>query len=469
MFLFPAAYIFSFIYAIRLLLKKEIKGVLLFIVVGLPVYINALTVSYMYGFGKVIPYLQALKEICIFSGFFMVMMDLKKKITLHPVDKLTITFFICSLAYLILPIGSYDFTSRLIAFKALSMFPIVYFTGRLCKVSSINVNHIFSFICVVAIVAGIVVLMEVITYQHIHTRTGYTDYMINVIHGEASGHYGLIWTFETETGIKRFGSIFSSPLELSAASILALAVVLALATNYKNKINFTNFNVFSFLATFAGVVFAVSRASFANYFIVIYFFAIITHNKKLVLYFQMAFMLLVIYIAFFLRQSEIFEFIINTITFENASSMGHVVETLNGVTAMVSHPLGLGLGSSGRISMEANEHIGGENQLVIIGVQVGVLALAVYIWTYILTIRTGLKELKKAAGKKKKIILCVVLIKIGVIIPLITSYIDTFIYITYTTYFLSGLMINMIMAGPIKEENVSSAPKIQPFKKLLPE
>ena len=460
MFLFPVAYIFSFLYAIHLLLKKEIKGVIIFIIVGLPVYINALTVSYMYGLGKALPYLQALKEICVFAGFIMVLLDLKKKITLHLVDKLTLTFFLCTLIYLILPIGSYDFTSRLIAFKALSMFPVVYFTGRFCKASSINIKHIFSFVCVVSIVAGIVVLIEAITYQHIHTRTGYTDYMINVIHGEASGHYGLIWTFETETGMKRFGSIFSSPLELAAASILALAVVLAIATKDKYKIDFSNFYVFSFLATFLMVVFALSRASFANYFIVIYFFGVITRNKKLVWYFQFFFTLAVIYIAFFL-QGDILEFIINTITFENASSMGHVVESLNGITAMAAHPLGLGLGSSGRISMETNDHIGGENQLVIIGVQVGVLMLAVYIWTYVLMIRTGLKELKTATGKKRKLILCVVLIKIGLIIPVITSYIDTFIYITYTTYFLSGLMINMIMEDRLKNKALLATPQVQ--------
>ena len=60
-------------------------------------------------------------------------------------------------------------------------------------------------------------------------------------------------------------------------------------------------------------------------------------------------------------------------------------------------------------------------------------------------IKTGLKAFKTAVGKKKKLILCVVLIKIGIIIPLVTSYIDTLIYLTYTTYFLSGLMINMIV------------------------
>ena len=106
--------------------------------------------------------------------------------------------------------------------------------------------------------------------------------------------------------------------------------------------------------------------------------------------------------------------------------------------------------------MDTNDQIGGENQLIIIGVQVGIIILGIYVWAYILMIKTGLQALKTAIGKKKKLILCVVLLKIGIIIPLVTSYIDTFIYLTYTTYFLSGLMINMIVSDQTKEYKINT-------------
>ena len=448
MFLFPAAYILSFIYAIYLLFKKEIRGVLIFIIVGLPIYINALSVSYMYGLEKAIPLLQSFKEIAILGGFIMVIWELKKKPVLHLVDKLMIAFSICTLIYLLFPIGTYDFGSRLIGFKALSFFSLVYFTGRFCKPSSVNLNHIFSYICIVTIVAAAVLLFfEVIPYQHLHTHTGFMDFYMHFYNADPSGSYGLIWTFETESGIKRFGSIFSSPLELSSASILALSVLLAMATNKKNRLDFSNFYILSFFATFLCVVFAVSRASFANYFIVIYCFAHLTHNKALVRYYHYFVIAAIIYISFFL-QGDLFNFIITTLSFQNSSSIGHLVEWLNGIQSIISHPFGLGLGASGRVSMETNDQIGGENQLIIIGVQVGVIVLIIYTWIYALLIKTGFKALKTATGKKKKLIMCVVLLKIGILIPLITSYIDTFNYITYTSYFLSGLMINMIVNNP---------------------
>jgi hypothetical protein len=82
-------------------------------------------------------------------------------------------------------------------------------------------------------------------------------------------------------------------------------------------------------------------------------------------------------------------------------------------------------------------------------VQVGIPVLLVYMFIYGLLIVTGLQTLKVSSGKKKRLAMAVVLLKIGMFIPLFTSYIDSFNYITYTINFLSGLMINMVMSKPI--------------------
>ena len=241
MFLFPTIYILSFLYALFLLARKNINGVLFFIILALPIYINTLTVTYMYGYEKAIPFIQGMKEVSIFIAFGVVLWNLKSKPVFHLIDKLIAAFFLLSLLYLIIPIGTFNFPSRLIAFKALSIFPIIYFTGRFCKVETININRIFSYTCLVFIVAAFVLIVfEIIPYQHLQTRTGFMAYHENYLNGASSGNYGLIWTFETESGIKRFASIFSSPLELSSSSILTLCVLLALVTTNSNKIKSTN-------------------------------------------------------------------------------------------------------------------------------------------------------------------------------------------------------------------------------------
>jgi hypothetical protein len=161
-------------------------------------------------------------------------------------------------------------------------------------------------------------------------------------------------------------------------------------------------------------------------------------------------------IIFFFANGDLYDLIINTVSFQEASTVGHLLQWIEGVTAIINHPLGLGLGESGRISMTAEQNTGGENQLIIIGVQAGIISVLLYAAVYIQLIRTGLKHLPFAKGKRRKVILAVVLLKIGLIIPLMTSYIDSFNYLTYAGYFLSGLMVNMIM----QDEQQPAAPKV---------
>ncbi len=450
MFIFPVVYILSFVYGIGLLLKKQVTGFLLFCIVGLPIYTHVLSVTFMYGFAKAIPLLQSLKELAVLICMIVVASGLKEKPKLHTVDKLTGVFFIGSLIYCILPIGPYDFYDRLIAFKTLCTFPVIYFLGRFCRTETINLNKIFSAIIMVSIVAALIVLFEVITDSHLHSRTGFINFQIFYFNGESSGNYGLAWTFEAENGMKRFGSIYNSPLELANAAIVALAAFLALATYRKYSFSMTNFYVLGFASTLICIIFALSRGAFANYFLVVYCFAWLTRNKVLVRNFHYCGIAVVIYVAFFLK-GGLFELIITTLKFESSSSIGHVIEWLNGINAIVNNPMGLGLGASGRVAAADNRNVGGENQLIIIGVQVGVVLMAVYMWAYAQTIISGINAFRKSQGKKKRIIMFVVLIKLGLFIPLMTSYLDSSNYLTYVGYFLSGFMINIL----VKKESLN--------------
>ena len=447
MILFPIIYIASFFYGLVLLYKKDIRGFPVFVIGGLPIYIHALSVTHLFGMASIIPAMQACKEIMVFASFVMVLFTLQEKPKWHSIDKWMMVFLGASLLYLLLPIGPYPFISRLLAFKALSVFPLIYFTGRLCKASDINLNYLFSYICLVSIVAAVVLFFfEFIPYQHIPTKTGFLDFHIQFFNAEESGNYGLFWTFETESGLKRFGSIFSSPLELAASTVLTLSVVLSLAGDRWMRFRFSKFYTASLLATLFCIIMAISRASLINYFLLFYCFAHITHQQKWVQYFHLAFVVAVILLVFVV-QGDLLQFAIDTLRFQNASSIGHLLEWVNGLQAMAAHPLGMGLGSSGRVAMETNDHVGGENQLIIIGVQVGIPVLLVYIIIYGATIRAALQMIQYSKGKQKRLAMAVVLLKIGILIPLLTSYVDSFNYITYTTYFLSGLCINMLMHG----------------------
>jgi peptidoglycan/LPS O-acetylase OafA/YrhL len=101
-------------------------------------------------------------------------------------------------------------------------------------------------------------------------------------------------------------------------------------------------------------------------------------------------------------QGDIYEWVINTLAFSDSSSAFHIVQWLDGLTAIGAHPLGLGLGMSGRVSIANDSNIGGENQLIITGVQIGVIAVILYVAIYIYTMRTCVKLFKSAQGKVRK-------------------------------------------------------------------
>lgn len=454
MFLFPIIYIISFFYGLSRLLNKQIDGLVIFMILGLPVYTNALSVSYMYGFEKWIPLLQSLKEIMVLASFYLVVQQIYhvRQIKWHLVDKCIMLFFGYTLLYTVIPIGSYAFFPKLLALKNLSFFPFLYFIGRFCDASKLQLNKIFSFMIMVIMVAAIVAIGERFMYQHLHSFTGYSIYNTHFFDADMTGSYGLQWTFESSAGFKRFGSIFSNPLDFAAGVVMVLSVLLALIShpikreeNHFVKIKPNQFETWGLLACLICIFLAGSRASFISFFIILYFFAWLSKQKKVLFYFHLLVATVIIYVFFFL-EGDMRDLILDTISFQDTSSIGHVVEWIAGIEAMIEKPLGLGLGESGRVAIANKDNIGGENQFIIIGVQVGVFAMLLYLFIYIQLIWEGIKNLGKSEGLVWKVILSVVLLKIGLFLPMMTSYVDSYIYISFLSWFLSGLMINLIQA-----------------------
>jgi hypothetical protein len=60
-------------------------------------------------------------------------------------------------------------------------------------------------------------------------------------------------------------------------------------------------------------------------------------------------------------------------------------------------------------------------------------------------IRTSIKGLRYLEGKERQFCLAVLLMKVGFLIPLFTSEVESSSYISYMNWFLSGLLISVIM------------------------
>ncbi|MFN5914933.1 MAG: O-antigen ligase family protein, partial [Chitinophagaceae bacterium] len=190
-------------------------------------------------------------------------------------------------------------------------------------------------------------------------------------------------------------------------------------------------------------VFALSRASMAGYFLASYLFFLLNGKTKVLRVYHGLFIATAVVFFYFLANDEIGEFFLKTFTFENTSSLSHLLEWIDGIDAMQNNPLGLGLGESGRVSGELGTNIGGENQLIIIGVQTGVLPMLLYIIIYAITIGWSAHLFRKGQGKEQQVGIVLFILKVGLLIPVLTASVESYLYVSSVGWFLVGLLSSL--------------------------
>ncbi len=450
LFIFPLIYVASFFIALREIIKGNLNGIFLFLIFGLSVYTTAMSVTFMLGLKALVPIFQSFKEILILGVLILNLVALKHRPRLHLIDYIILSFLFYTFLYVILPVGELGFVERLMAFKNSSFFVAVYFTGRLMDIKTVYINKYFNYLVFLTIAAAAILSVEIVLNTHLQTITGFADYNFYVFNLEPSGSFGLTTTFESDGGYKRFASFFSSPIEHGTAAMIALCIIAALYTSDDNKIKINGMGLVALGASFLSILFAISRAPLIGYFFILYIYSIITKKKQIVNTIHMAVAVVAVYLIYLFTRFEtvsdgIVGVIMNTIDFSNPSSVGHVLQWVEGILAIAEKPLGLGLGASGRIANSIGENVGGENQFIIIGVQAGIIALGLYLWAHIMFIKTSLKWLPHLKGKERKVCMAVLLIKIGLITLLLTTEIEGSAYISYLSWFLSGLLMSIIM------------------------
>ena len=73
-----------------------------------------------------------------------------------------------------------------------------------------------------------------------------------------------------------------------------------------------------------------------------------------------------------------------------------------------------------------------------------------YMWIHFYTIYLAYKNYKILKGKEQKIAMTVLLIRVGMFLPMFTSNLDTYIYISYIMWFMTGLL-GHILSKPYTE------------------
>jgi len=436
-------YFFFFGYCLNGVLKGNLYYVLLYSILFFPVYtvflalvFNGMESSFLNSI------LQYSKELLIFSAVGIILFG-KKELSrlswsISLLDWCFIGFIGISFIYLVLPIGEAAFLNKAIYFKNILLIGIFYSFGRNVKITNSQWSLLFKIIFGITFLACLTVVFEKLTGIHFHSLIGYAKYNQAIKEIDPVGIFGLTWTFEAQGGQARFGSFFSNPLEFSASMLIGVAGGIIYLLSVRHKSNQTKY-LFVIFCAFVCVSLAYSRATFVAFFMMIIFMAFLLRYYKILVIAFTSFLLIAIYIISF-APDDVKYFVEDTIKFENSSSLTHLVEWAEGLESMLSNPQGIGLATSGNAGgVEKDLQVGGENQYLIYGVQLGFLGLLFYLGMLMIGIRNSWKAFNMSKIRVEAIIPFVAAsVKFGMLLPLFTANGEAYLYIALVSWWLIG-------------------------------
>ncbi len=416
-----------------------------FLLLFLPFYITTLSLAYLSVQSPlVVAIFQSLKELIVLLAVVNFVMYQRSifdyPLRLHAVDWLFLGFLGMGLAYALLPIGEASPVNRLLYFKNMLIPGMVYFLGRNTIFSDKEIHWLFKGIFFIAIAAFAVNLFEKAIDTHLQSLSGYALFNLVINDIEPTGHFDLTWTFETQAVTKRLASFFSDPLELASSVLLGFSAGLIWFLTFKRE--HWVLPTLVMLCSLGSLFFAASRAAFLAFFVMIFFVAIVFRLYKLILSGVGLVFLFVIYVMFF-ATDDFYYFVVDTITFENTSSVGHLVEWFLALDSMIANPLGIGLAMSGNVgSVEDDLRVGGENQFLIYGVQLGWLGMLLYIFILAYGISTALRVFQQTDSvMTARIAFVAAAVKVGLLLPLFTANAEVYTYVSWLTWWMVGYSV----------------------------
>ena len=417
-----------------------------FLAAFLPIYITSLSLIFLVTrSAEILSVFQIIKEVIIllaFGGFVFFQKEMfGYPFRMRPTDWLMLGLLTLGFLYLLLPLGSATFVNKALYYKSMLMPGFVYFLGRNTRWNEAEIKRLFLVIFVVMFAAFAVNVVESFILQaHLQQFSGYALYNQVINNIEPTGNFGLTWTFETQAVTKRLAAFFSDPLELASSVLMGFAAGLIWFLTTRREENWVYLLVM--MATLGSLVFSASRAAFGAFFIMIFFVALVFKLYRLIGAGFLALVLFGIYVLFF-ASDDFYFFVLDTITFENSSSLGHVVEWLLALDSMISNPLGIGLAMSGNFgSVEDELRVGGENQFLIYGVQLGWLGMLLYILTLYTGIRDSIRVFRTTSSTPlARIAFTGAVAKVGLLLPLFTANVEIYLYVSWLSWWMIGFSL----------------------------
>ena len=354
--------------------------------------------------------------------------------TFSKLDKLFLSFVILIILYAITPIGEAELISKIIYSKNILLIPLVYFMGRNLEFSDkvyMNLKKIF---LGVIITSSVFVFFEFIFSTHFHSFINYSNYNSIVNEIDPQGNYGLSWSFESQGAKPRYAAFFADPLELSASLLFLFSFIIFF---FYKRVNLSN--VLPFILIVFLLLMSFSRGAIVACFGIV-LFSLLINQKYRILFTMFSISVILSLLTYFLGGEDLQYLIIDTLKFENTSSLGHLIEWIEGILSILENPLGIGLAMSGNAGgVDQSLKVGGENQFLIFGVQMGIIAIIIYSMILLTVIIRSLKLYVDTKDlKHKHISFIVACTKFGLILPLLTANAELYLFVSLVSWLLAG-------------------------------
>ncbi|MFC5626618.1 O-antigen ligase family protein [Algoriphagus winogradskyi] len=430
----------------EMIFKGKWTYFIFFLAAFLPFYITTLSVAFLVTRSPMIVSLfQVSKEIIVLTAG-LIFVIYQKKIFSYPLrlqstDWYLLAFMVLTVVFLVVPIGQASFVNKALYFKSMFIPSLIYLLGRNTQFGDFELKRLFQIIFIIAIGAFLMNLVEnYLLNAHLQQFTGYALFNEEINNIEPQGHYNLTWTFETTNAMKRLGSFFSDPLELASSVLMGFSAGLIwfLTSERSHQWKY----VLVMLCSIGSLVFASSRASFAAFFLMIFFVALVFKLYKLIGFGFLSLVLFVGYVLFFAPEDFYF-YVIDTLTLADTSSIGHVVEWVLALDSMMTNPMGIGLAMSGNFGSVTEElRVGGENQFLIYGVQLGWVGMFLYIATLFSGIWTSIYVFKNSDNLNlARMAFVAGTVKAGLLLPLFTANVEIYTYVSWISWWMVGISV----------------------------
>ena len=436
---FIVFYFIIFGYTIDKISRGKIEYLIIYICTCLPIYTTLQAQAFkIFNTEIVVAIIKLSKDIIFIYAFIIFLFGknihlFKRIFKFSLVDKLILIFTLIVTIYALIPLGEADIFSKLIYAKNLYILSITYLIGRNIKIDEVFFNSIKKILKYLILSLTFFLCFEFILSTHFHSIIDFSNYNILVNEIDPQGNYGLSWSFESQGSSPRYAAFFADPLELSAS--LLLLTSLLIYNFWNNKRNISYFLLFMVAAAF---LFSFSRGAIVACIGIVLFGLLLNKKYKSLLLIFGLFLLSTLSLIYF-GSEEIRYFIIDTLKFENTSSLGHLVEWIEGILSIFENPLGIGLAMSGNASgVDQAIKVGGENQFLIFGVQMGVLSIITYVLILFFVIKRSCKVYYLSSNNDKHISFIVACTKFGLLLPLLTANAELYLFVSLTTWFFAG-------------------------------